>query len=461
MTYNRIVEAKKIYFIGIKGAGMTALAELLGKGENKKISGSDTEEIFFTDKILKNLKIKFYEKFSINNITKEDPDLVIYSTAYDENNVELRYVKENNFYLLSYPEALGELMKTKYSVAVCGTHGKTTTTAMLALAMKEAGKNPSAIVGSKMKQTGSNALIGDSEYLIIEADEYQNKFQYYSPTAVILTSVSYDHPDFFPNFKDYKNAFVKFIEKIPSYGFLVVCGNDADALEVAKKAKCKIIIYGEFSLDEKIVLLEEFENIKNGNFEIIEIPKQLNLQVAGNHNLLNASAAFAFCSQLKLEKQKIINALNNYKGVTRRFEKLGEKNGATIIDDYAHHPEEIQATLKAARKKYPLKNIICVFQSHTYTRTKFLLKDFAQSFDNCDQVIFSDIYNSAREETGDVDATTLAAETKKYKQNSRYIGEIENIHDFLKDKITSKDVVITMGAGNIRDLGEKLVKAKN
>ncbi len=458
MKKNNIIEAKKVYFIGIKGAGMAALAELLKKGEGKKISGSDTGEVFFTDEILKNLGIKVYQDFSIKNIKKEKPDLIVYSTAYNQENIEVNYAVENNIPSLSYPEALGELMKTKYSVAVCGTHGKTTTTAMLALTMKECGKDPSAIVGSQMKQTGSNALTGKSEYLIVEADEYQDKFAYYFPTAVILTNLSYDHPDFFSSVEAYQQAFIRFIKKIPLHGFLAVCGNDARALEAAKEANCKLVIYGNFDETEEIQLAEEFNHLKKGNFEIIKTPEKFNLKVPGAHNLLNATAVYAFAEQFKLNKTTVIEALNNYEGVARRFEKIGENKGTIIIDDYAHHPEEIRATLKTARKKYSLKNIICVFQPHTYSRTEAFLESFAQSFEDCDEMIITDIYSSAREQKKDFDPRLLTEEIKKYKKNVKYLSQTEEAFNYLKTALSPKDVLITMGAGNIGELAKRLAQ---
>ena len=246
---------KKIYMAGIKGAGMTAVAEIL-HARGIEVSGSDTKEKFFTDEVLRRKKIKFYENFSVRHIP-QDADLIIYSTAYsEENNVEIQEAKKINLPTLSYPEVLGLLFREKFGIAVCGTHGKTTTTALLAECLKNAGVDPSAIVGSKVIQWGGGALAGTGRFFVAEADEYQNKFQYYNPWAVVLTSVDWDHPDFFPTFEKYKQVFRDFVAKIPRHGFLVVWGDSSDTLEITKSAKCEVIKYG-FQEDNDVVINQQ------------------------------------------------------------------------------------------------------------------------------------------------------------------------------------------------------------
>ena len=459
---------KKVYFIGIKGTGVVALVEIF-HGLKKEISGSDTDDKYYTDEILKGLGIRYYENFSQENIKNEEPiDLVIYSTAYNaKNNVELQHAQEVGLLCLSYPEVIGELMKKKFGIAVCGTHGKTTTTAMLALAMKAAGADPTAIIGSRVNQIESSVVAGDSQYLVIEADEYQNKFLHYQPIGVVLTSLDFDHPDFFKDYEEYKDAFRQFIRKIPPYGFLVVWGESVDTLEVAKEARCKIIVYGRFrkggdvhkdrrfltpeKIDDEAILRikEEFEKSGKNNLDFVAAPLGLELKVPGSHNIVNATAAWAVGKQLKLDQKKFIAALNEYTGAARRFEYLGKCNDAIVIDDYAHHPEEVRATLSAARQEYPRKNIICVFHPHTFTRTKALLDEFSQCFESCDEVIVLDIYGSARETQGEVHSKDLVEKMKQHKQKVEYIPTIEETYNALKDRIGKDDVIITMGAGNV------------
>ncbi len=451
-------KVKKAYLIGIKGAGMTAVAEIL-KAREIDISGSDTKEKFFTDEILKRKKIKFYEKFSASNIA-QDTDLIVYSTAYnEEGNIEIREAKKRNLPILSYPEVLGLLFREKFGIAVCGTHGKTTTTALLAEGLRSAGADPSAIVGSRVIQWSGGALAGKGKFFVAEADEYQNKFQYYNPWAVVLTSVDWDHPDYFPTFEKYKQVFKDFVVRIPRHGFLVMWGDSANTLEIAKSAKCEVIKYG-FREDNDVVINQQPTTNNRQHFSIKLLNKDLGtyqIQLVGKHNVLNAAAAIAVCHKLKLDMEKVREALVNFAGTVRRFEYIGEGSGAILIDDYAHHPEEIKATLSAAREVYPDKNIITVFHPHTYTRTKALLQDFAQSFDDTDKVIVIDIYGSAREAQGGVSSKDLVDLINKYTfGKAEYIPTIGSAVKTLKNKISKNDVVISMGAGDVWKVVEGL-----
>lgn len=444
---------KKAYLIGIKGAGMTAIAGML-KMRGIIVGGSDTNEKFFTDEVLKKSGIFYHEKFSENNVPK-NADLIIYSTAYNEtNNAELAEAKKRGLSVLSYPEALSILFKEKAGIAVCGTHGKTTTTAILADCLKNAGLDPSAIVGSKVIDWQSGSLAGKGKYFVAEADEYQNKLQYYDPFAVVLTSVDWDHPDFFPTVADYLKVFSDFIACIPRHGFLVAWGDSRNVLEVAKSAKCEVIRYG-FGDDNDLIIKKhgnEFRlRFKGSNLGFFKI------KLIGDHNILNAAAAIATAYKLNADIEKVREAVANFQGTSRRFEFIGESNGAILIDDYAHHPEEIKATLKAARAAYPDKNITTVFHPHTFTRTKALLSEFSQSFNDTDKVIIIDIYGSAREIQGGVSSKELVDLINKYNRNkAEYIPTIDEVVNYLEDKISDKDVVISMGAGDVWKVANQL-----
>jgi UDP-N-acetylmuramate--alanine ligase len=449
---------KKIYFIGIKGSGMVALVEYFDR-KGFKVTGSDTHEKFFTDEILKKkLFVKYHEGFDAKHI-KNDIDLVVYSTAYSEkNNEEFKAAKYKMIPMVSYPEMIANLFNEKYGIAVCGTHGKTTTTAMLAEIFRFAGLDPTAVVGSQVRQWRGSALVGRSEFMILEADEYQNKIGLYKPQAAILTSADWDHPDFFPTFEEYKSTFAAFVEKIPRHGFLVVCGDRSETLEIAKSAKCKVISYGfGKDVDMKIASHEiregkQFFSVsmrekKLGNFEIM---------LPGQHNILNATAAIAMAHQFNAKMEKVREALANFEGTSRRFEYIGQRNGAILIDDYGHHPEEIKATLQAAREFFPKRRIWCVFHPHTFTRTKALLSEFAQSFEDADKVIVLDIYGSAREVQGGVHSKDLVELAKKYHRNVEYIPTIPEAIEYLGDKINKEDLIIAMGAGNVWEVVEGL-----
>jgi UDP-N-acetylmuramate--alanine ligase len=450
--------AKKIYMIGIKGVGMTAIAQVL-KLRGAEVTGSDTHEKFFTDEVLEKSGIKFYEGFDAENLATEKPDLVIYSTAYTDENPELAAARKSGLETLSYPEALGEILKEGFGIAVSGTHGKTTTTAILGFVLQELGSDPTVIVGSAVPQLGGNARAGDGKYVVVEADEYQNKFLYFDPRAIILTSAEYDHPDFFKTPEDYFDAFRKFVAKIPADGFLIACVDDKNVKEIAEAAKCKIIFYGLFGGDWQAKNIIQ----KNGGmeFEVFEKGESrgvFKIQLLGNHNVVNALAVISTARALGFDLEKIRAALEKFSGAVRRFEIKGEANGVLVIDDYGHHPTEIRVTLEAARQKYPDKKIWCVFHPHTFTRTKALLSDFSKSFGAADKTIVIDIYGSAREVVGGVSSRDLVEEIKKEGKDALYIPTIPEAAEFLAKEVKNGDVVITMGAGDVWRVGELLLE---
>jgi len=312
-------------------------------------------------------------------------------------------------------------------------------------------------------------LTGKSDYMVIEADEYQNKLVQYNPQKVILTNLDFDHPDYFKDFEAYKKVFKEFVRRIPVTGTLVVWGESAATLEVAMEAKCKVIVYGFFreetnfsgknNINEREVyeIKEKFEKAGKNIFEIVLVPSKLKLKVAGKHNLLNATGALAMAKSLEISEDEAIKSLKKFKGTERRLELIGKRKGALVVDDYAHHPEEIKASLQALREKYPNKNLICVFHPHTFTRTKALLSEFSQSFNEADEVIVLDIYGSAREEQGGVSSEELVEKMKLFQQSVYHLKTIEDAYENLKDRIENKDLVVTMGAGNVCELAKKLV----
>jgi UDP-N-acetylmuramate--alanine ligase len=297
--------------------------------------------------------------------------------------------------------------------------------------------------------------VGKSDYFVIEADEFQNKLQYYNPFGAILTSVDWDHPDFYPTFAEYKKAFSDFVARIPKIGFLAVWGDSADTLEVAKSATCDVISYG-FNEENDVVIKKS----KPGIFELMFRGKYLGVfktRLIGDHNLLNAASVVATCFKLNVDLEKMREAVGSFRGTTRRFEVIGEKNGAILVDDYAHHPEEIKSTLKAARELYPEKNIITVFHPHSYSRTESLLEDFAQAFDDANQVLVLDIYGSAREFSGKVSSRDLVDLINKYNPGkAEHVPTIPEAIEYLQVKINSNDVVISMGAGNVWEVTHRL-----
>jgi UDP-N-acetylmuramate--alanine ligase len=490
---------KKIYMIGIKGVGMTMLAQFFAVN-GVEVVGSDTEEKFMTDEVLKKNKIKVIEGFNDKNIPK-DADLIIYSSAYNaENNIEIKCAlgckcctaQRHGIKVLSYAQALGEVFNQKYGIAVVGSHGKTTTSAWLGFVMREAGMNPNVMVGASVPQFDGAALISSSDYLVIEADEYQNKFTNLQPKAVVLNNIDYDHPDFFKDEDEYKKVFIELIKKIPQKGFLVANYDDPVIRKIAQvNCKAKVITYAideaadyvaydikqqgsmqyfkvKLGVDEMDVAdsTGSFGYAQDDNGELGDF----SIGLIGKHNISNALAVIATCIELGVDLVDIRKYLEEFKGTARRMQIMGTFKGATIIDDYAHHPTEIKTTLEGARQIHGNKKIISVFHPHTFTRTKALLDDFAKSFGDADEVIVLDIYGSAREEHGGVSSEDLVRKVKSQKSPAAhrtagqakvkvsYIPTLKECEEYLRENVERGDVVILMGAGDVFRIGENLIK---
>jgi UDP-N-acetylmuramate--alanine ligase len=433
---------KNIHFVGIKGVGMCALA-LCAQDLGIKITGSDTSELFVTDKILKERKIKWEVGFDENHISN-DIDLVITTGAHGGlNNPEVLAAKEKVIPVLTHAEALAKFSEGKEVIAVCGVGGKTTTSAIIAHTLDNCGLNPSYAIGvGKIDPLGyPGKYVKNGKYFVCEADEFVNspgidntpKFLFLNPKIVVVTNIEHDHPDVYPTLEDTKNAYFKFFQKIPSNGLLIINSNDKNAKEVSKNLSCKVV---GFNTNEKI-----------------------ETSLPGEYNQKNLAAAIAVTDFLNISKEKVLQSIKSFKGTQRRFEKVGNtKEGAIIIDDYAHHPNEIKSVLKAARESYPERRIIAVFQPHTYSRTKALFEDFAKSFNDADVACFMDIYASAREKKDEsVSSGKLAEETKKYNPNSFYIGNHERAIKWLKENLKNKDLLLTLGAGDIFYLHKELI----
>jgi UDP-N-acetylmuramate--alanine ligase len=464
---------KSVYMIGIKGVGMTMLAQFL-VGKKIEVIGSDTKEKFMTDDILSSIGIKVIEEFSEKNIFSK-ADLIVYSTAYNaERNTEVARALKSKIRTLTLAEALAGIFNEHYGIAVAGSHGKTTTTAWLGYVLEKSGKSPSVMVGSNVPQFNGASLVGKSDYLIIEADEYQNKLKYFQPKGVLLNNIDYDHPDFFPTAEDYTDVFIEFIKKIPKKGFLAANFDDPIIRKIANvNCRGKIISYGipanaqapcdNYSLcayDIKNQNSRQYFKVKMGEDYLGDFCAQL----SGRHNIYNALAVIAAAIELEVELVDIRRYLEEFAGTARRMEVLGEFKGAIIIDDYAHHPTEIKATLAGAREKYKNKKIITVFHPHTFTRTKALLADFSKSFGEADEVIILDIYGSAREKQGGVHANDLVKKIKKWnkeiknkKQDVKYIPTLNEVEKYLRASAGKGDLILLMGAGDVFRIGKNLI----
>lgn len=457
------------HLIGIKGSGMTALAELL-LGLGRHVTGSDTAEIFYTDPILARLGISVMTPFAVTNIPPT-ADVFVYSTAYTpDNNPELRAALETGRPVMAYPEAVGALTQEKMTLAVCGTHGKTTTSALLATVLRAAGKEPSAIIGSEIRNWGGSALAGAGPYLVIEADEYQNKLAHYQPFGVILTSVDWDHPDYFPTVAAYEAVFSAFLARIPRHGFAVVCGDEARAEFLSRTILATRYTYGFLAtntvraVEHRILPEEERSDGSVQEFSVDYQSERLGpyrLRLPGRHNVENALAVVAVTLHLKLDQELVRAALADFAGTKRRFEFVGERRGALVYDDYAHHPAEIRATLAAFRELYPARRLFVIFHPHTYTRTKALFEEFASSFELADGVVVLDIYGSAREAHGGVTSAELVARMNQLTPDkAAYAANRARLVEEIARDMQANDVIITMGAGDVWQLGVALVQTK-
>ncbi|MCK4635920.1 MAG: UDP-N-acetylmuramate--L-alanine ligase [Candidatus Moranbacteria bacterium] len=447
---------QNIYIIGIGGAGTSALARLY-QSQGHNISGSDDGDGFYT-KSLKKESIKIFNSFDKKNIP-EKIDFAVHSTAFNETNSEIAEIKNRGIKLFSYPEALGKITKKYFTIAVCGTHGKTTTTAMTTHTLIACEKNPTAIVGAPVIGWETSGFRkGGKEFLVIEADEYQNKLAFYHPTAVILTSIDFDHPDFFKDFDEYKKVFTDFIKRIPKHGFLVACANDKDVLEIIKNAECQVITYGtENNADAQIINREIVGNKQEVVFKYKEKNYTITINSFGLHNALNALGAWLTAFSLTGNAELSSQGISEFVGTKRRFERKGLYKNALLFDDYAHHPEEIRATLSSLREAFPKKNIVAAFHPHTFSRTKALLNEFARTLDLADRVIILDIYGSVREEHGGVSAQDLVDEINQDIQKKAVnLKDVDELANFMKNNLTENDVFITLGAGDIYKVYDKI-----
>jgi len=465
-----LVKTRKIYMIGIKGVGMTMLAQYLNF-QDIEVYGSDTPEVFMTDAVLKKNKIRVIEEFSENNLDS-DVNLVIHSTAYNkENNFELKKILSGKVKVLSYPEALSGIFNQMHGIAVTGSHGKTTTTAWLGFVLEGAEKSPSVLVGSNVPQFDGLSISGKSDYMVVELDEYQNKLKYYFPKIALLNNIDYDHPDFFSNKEDYIAVFVEFIKKISTKGFLVANFDDPIIRKLAYvNSKCKVISYG---IDESADYVA-YDIEKDGDNQLFRVKMgidfddeesnsklgEFSITLSGKHNIYNALAVIATSIEMGVDLFTIRKYLSEFKGTSRRMEELGVFRGARIIDDYAHHPTEIKTTIEGARSKFSGAKLRIIFHPHTFTRTKAFLDEFADSFHLADEVIVVDIYGSAREEQGGVHSLDLVRKINKNSdyEKAKHIGSLEDCEEYLRKSISRGEVIILMGAGDIFRIGQNLLK---
>ncbi|MGL4911126.1 MAG: UDP-N-acetylmuramate--L-alanine ligase [Romboutsia sp.] len=447
-----------IHFIGIGGISMSALAEIcLNKGY--KVSGSDANESYLLDKLRSqgaNIFIGHEKEHISDNV-----DMVVYTAAVHEDNAELVAAHEKNKLTMNRAAFLGQIMREyKNSIAVSGTHGKTSTTSMLSTIFQYADLDPTILVGGNLSTIGGNVKIGNSDHFITEACEYVDSFLNFNPKISIVLNIEEDHLDYFSGLDEIKASFNKFGKLLPKDGHFIINGDDENTDDILHEVKASIIKYGRNSSNDAIIKNIDFNENGCGIFELDLNGKNLGIfeiNVPGLHNIYNATAAIltAFVSSIDLEL--IRDNIKSYKGVGRRFEVKGNYNDALIVDDYAHHPTELKATLSACKKMKKSK-LWCIFQPHTYTRTKSLLNEFSEAFYSADKVIITDIYAARENDPGDIHSRDLVEKLYQNHVDVTYISKFEDIVDYLRDNVRENDLVITAGAGPIYKVAEELVE---
>lgn len=447
-----------VHFIGIGGISMSGLAEILLE-EGFTISGSDAKQSALTDSLAKKgATIYIGQKASNLSIR---PALVVYTAAIREDNEEFKAAVDAGIPMLSRAELLGQIMDNyEKSIAVAGTHGKTTTTSMISQILLVAKADPTISVGGILESIGGNIRVGGSEVFITEACEYTNSFLHFHPKYSIITSVEAEHLDFFKDIDDIRRSFHEFAGNTSHDGVLIINGQIEALDQITNNLSCSVTTYGLCENDDFYAKNITYNDHACGTYTLMHKTEDLgtvSLSVPGKHNVSNSLAAIALCLNLGLPLDVIKKGLLQFGGTKRRFEYKGTKNGITIIDDYAHHPTEVAATLTAARN-YPHGRIICVFQPHTYSRTKAFLSDFARVLSMADIVVLADIYAAREKNTIGISSKDLLAELQKNGQESYYFPSFDEIETFLSEKCINNDLLITMGAGDVYLIGEHLLQ---
>ena len=449
---------QSVHFVGIGGISMSGLAEIL-MDEGFKISGSDAHESELTRHLEAKGAVVYYGQKAEN--IKDGIDAVVYTAAIHEDNPEFMEVKRRGIPMMSRAELLGQMMKNyREAIAIAGTHGKTTTTSMVTEIFLEADNNPTISVGGILNSIGGNIRVGGPEFFVTEACEYTNSFLSFYPTMAVILNIEEDHLDFFRDLDDIRSSFRCFAQLLPEDGLLIISGDISDYEEITRGLSCSVLTFGSDSSCDYYYDGISHDEFAHASFTLhrrggSDIP--VSLGVPGEHNILNALAALALADYLKLDMETAARALKNFTGTDRRFEYKGSVEGITIVDDYAHHPTEITATLKAARN-YPHQTLWCVFQPHTYTRTKAFLPEFAQALSLADKVILADIYPARETDTLGISSRSLQEIIVNSGTECHYFPSFEEIQKFILENCTPGDLLITMGAGDVVNIGENLLK---
>ena len=448
---------KNIHFIGIGGIGMSGIAEVL-LGLDFDVAGSDVKKSKNTDRLEK-LGAVVFEGHRRENVGSAQ--VVVYSSAVKHDNPEMVEARERGIPIIPRAEMLAELMTLKpYSVAVAGTHGKTTTTSMVATVLGHAGVDPTTVVGGVVEALGSNAKIGGSEWFVTEADESDRSFLMLNPTIAVVTNIDKEHMESYKGMDDVVQCFTDFVNKVPFYGASILCLDDPNVQLIIPNIKRRRVTYGMTAQADVSASNLRYNDRFGVEFTVTrrgEVLGDIEMPVPGKHNVYNALAATAVALELDVEFAEIAEAFKSFRNANRRFQFKGEANGVAVVDDYGHHPTEILATLEAAKRGSAGRRTVVIFQPHRYSRTKELMEEFALCFNNADVLYILDIYAASESPIEGISAETLTENIKKYgHRNARYIGDIETAADKVCAELEPGDLVITLGAGTVTRLADEM-----
>lgn len=450
-------KTKHIHFVGIGGIGMSGIAELLAN-LGYRVTGSDLNRSKITDRLAE-LGCSVFKGHDSQWV--EGADVIVASSAISDNNPEILAAREQGIPVVMRAEMLAELMRLKkYGIAIAGSHGKTSTTSMVSWIMAQAGLDPTIVVGGKVDCLGGNAKLGEGEFLVAEADESDGSFLKLSPVLEVVTNIDFEHPDFYADIDQVKEAFVEFIDKVPFYGAAIICLDDKNIAEVLPRISKRVITYG---LTRQAEVYAENLRVENGRsrfdaYREGELLGTVELPQPGKHNVYNSLASICVGLELEIDFSVIAEALGSFAGVQRRLELKGVAGGITVVDDYGHHPTEILATLSAVKQAWPDKRLVVLFQPHRYSRTKGLFSEFQTCFHQADYLVMTDIYAASEEPIEGIDSLRLLEKIKQHGQRkTAYIGEVEKLAEAVKDNLLPGDLVLTLGAGNIFRAGEDLL----
>jgi UDP-N-acetylmuramate--alanine ligase len=452
----------RIHFVGVGGIGMSGIAELL-TNLGYRVSGSDLKASATTAR-LASLGVEISIGHHADNVG--DVDVVVFTSAVRTENPELTAARSRHIPVIPRAELLGELMRLRFGIAVAGAHGKTSTTSMIALVLERAGLDPTAVIGGRLSAFGSNARLGRGAYMVAEADESDRSFLKLYPSLAVMTNIDREHMEAYGSFEDLVQAFVEFANRVPFYGSVIACGDDAQLMQLRPRLTRRVVTYG-LTRDDVDVTAEDVQldgfastctvirrNLRDGTAQALG---QLRLQVPGRHSVQNALAAVAVGLELEVSYSCIATALSEFTGVERRFQHFGEVNGIRVVDDYGHHPTEIAAVLAAARAARPAR-IIVAFQAHRYTRTRDLMREFGLALAAADEVVLTEIYAASEDPLPEVTVEALAAAIDASRAHpARVVRSVDDLPEALAEIARPGDLVVTMGAGSIATVAARLV----